>query len=105
MDNLTPHTPAALYEVFPPAEAKRLADPWESHHPPKHGSWLTSAAIERSVLRRPCLDRRVPDVATLAAAVAAWEDPRNAAGGAVDWRFTTEDARIKRKRLYPAVHD
>lgn len=103
MDNLNTHTPAALYEVFPPAEAKRLADRLEIHYTPKHGSWLNIAEIELSVLSRQCLDRRVPDVATLQAEVASWQERRNAAGGRVDWRFTTEDARIKLKRLYPAV--
>jgi hypothetical protein len=105
MDNLNTHTPAALYEVFPPADAKRLADKLEIHYTPKHGSWLNIAEIELSVLSRQCLDRRVPDFATLAAEVAAWQDRRNAAGGTVDWRFTTADARIKLKRLYPSLHE
>jgi DDE superfamily endonuclease len=105
MDNLNTHTPAALYEVFPPAEAKRLADKLEIHYTPKHGSWLNMAEIELSILSRQCLDRRVPDFATLAAEVTAWQERRNAAGGAVDWRFTTEDARIKLKRLYPSLHE
>jgi hypothetical protein len=104
MDNLNTHTPAARYEVFPPAEAKRLADKLAIHYTPKHASWLNIAEIELSVLSRQCLDRRVPDCATLAAEVAAWQERRNAAGGTVDWRFTTDDARIKLKRLYPAVH-
>ena len=104
MDNLNTHTPAALYEAFPPAEAKRLADKLELHYTPKHGSWLNIAEIELSVLGRQCLDRRVPDFATLPAEVAAWEARRNAARGGVDWRFTTADARIKLKRLYPSVH-
>jgi hypothetical protein len=105
MDNLNTHTPAALYEAFPPAEAKRLADKLELHYTPKHGSWLNIAEIELSVLSRQCLDRRVPDFPTLQAEVAAWENRRNAAGGAVDWRFTTADARIKLKRLYPSLHE
>jgi hypothetical protein len=105
MDNLNTHTPAALYEAFPPAEAKRLADKLEIHYTPKHGSWLNIAEIELSVLGRQCLDRRVPDVATLQTHVAAWQDRRNATGGTVDWRFTTEDARIKRKRLYPSLQE
>jgi hypothetical protein len=105
MDNLNTHTPAALYEVFPPAQAKRLADKLEIHYTPKHASWLNIAEIELSVLSRQCLDRRVPDFATLAAEVAAWQECRNATGGTVDWRFTTDDARIKLKRLYPAVHE
>ena len=105
MDNLNTHTPGALYEVFPPAEAKRLADKLEIHYTPKHGSWLNIAEIELSVLSRQCLDRRVPDCATLQAEVAAWQERRNAAGGTVDWRFTTDDARIKLKRLYPSLQE
>lgn len=105
LDNLNTHTPAALYEVFPPAEAKRLADQLEIHYTPKHGSWLNIAEIELSVLSRQCLDRRVPDWATLEAEVVAWQARRNAAGGPVDWRFTTKDARIKLKRLYPSSHE
>ncbi len=105
MDNLNTHTPASLYEVFPPAEAKRLADKLEIHHTPKHGSWLNIAEIELSVLSRQCLDRRVPDFATLAVEVAAWEAQRNAVGGTVDWRFTTADARVKLKRLYPSIQE
>ncbi len=105
LDNLNTHTPAALYEAFPPAEARRLADKLELHYTPKHGSWLNIAEIELSVLSRQCLDRRVPDFPTLAAEVAAWQEHRNATGGAVDWRFTTEDARIKLQRLYPSVHE
>jgi hypothetical protein len=105
MDNLNTHTPAALYEVFPPAEAKRLADKLEIHYTPKHGSWLNIAEIELSVLSRQCLDRRVPNFATLQAEVAAWQDRRNTAGGTVDWRFTTADARIKLKRLYPSLQE
>ena len=101
-DNLNTHTPAALYEAFPPVAAKRLADKLEIHYTPKHGSWLNMAEIELSVLSRQCLDRRIPDKAALAAEVAAWQDRRNAARGTVDWRFTVEDARIKLKRLYPS---
>jgi hypothetical protein len=105
MDNLNTHSPASLYEVFAPAEAKRLADKLEIHHTPKHGSWLNIAEIELSVLSRQCLDRRVPDAQTLAAEVAAWEARRNAAATAVDWRFTAEDARIRLKRLYPSLQE
>jgi hypothetical protein len=105
MDNLNTHSPAALYEVFPAAEAKRLAEKLEIHYTPKHGSWLNIAEIELSILRRQCLDRRIPDQAVLTVAVAAWQDRRNGAGGAVDWRFTTEDARIKLKRLYPSIQE
>ncbi len=103
MDNLNTHSPASLYEAFPPAEAKRLADKLELHYTPKHGSWLNMAELELSVLGRQCLDRRLPDLATLAAEARAWEEARNAAGGRVDWRFTAEDARIKLKTLYPSI--
>jgi hypothetical protein len=105
MDNLNTHTPASLYETFAPAEAKRILDRLEIHHTPKHGSWLNIAEIELSILSRQCLDRRIPDKAELTAEVAAWEARRNAAGGHVDWRFTTEDARIKLKRLYPSIEE
>ncbi len=105
LDNLNTHTPAALYDAFAPAEAKRLADKLEIHYPPKHGSWLNMAEIELSVLSRQCLDRRVPDVATLGRDVAAWQARRNTAARPVDWRFTTEDARIKLKRLYPSLQE
>ena len=105
MDNLNTHSPAALYETFPPAEAKRLADKLEIHHTPRHGSWLNVAEIELSVLRRQCLDRRLPDFAALQTEVAAWQDRRNADGRPIDWRFTTADARIKLRRLYPALHE
>ncbi len=105
LDNLNVHTPGALYDTFPPAEAKRLADKLESHHTPKQGSWLNIAEIELSVLTRQCLDRRVPDTTTLAREVAAWQERRNAATCTVDGRFTTADARIKLKRLYPSVQE
>jgi hypothetical protein len=104
MDNLNIHTPAALYEVFAPDEAKRLADRLEIHHTPKHGSWLDIAEIELSALARQCLDRRIPDQDTLIREVAAWEEDRNAAQVIVDWQFTTADARVKLKHLYPSVH-
>jgi hypothetical protein len=105
LDNLNTHTPAALYEAFAPAEAKRLADKLEIHYTPKHGSWLNIAEIELSALSRQCLDRRFADEAAFRAEVAAWEARRNAAGGTVDWRFTTDDARIKLKRLYPSIQE
>jgi hypothetical protein len=104
-DNLNTHTPAALYEAFPPAEAKRLADKLELHYTPKHGSWLNMAEIELSALERQCLDRRLGDRPTMEREVAAWVDQRNAAEVTIDWRFTTVDARIKLKRLYPALHE
>ncbi len=102
-DNLNTHTPASLYQAFPPAEAKRLADKLELHYTPKHGSWLNMAECELSVLSRQCLDRRLPDKITLQAEVAAWVHDRNTQQATIDWRFTTADARIKLKRLYPAV--
>ena len=102
LDNLNTHTPASLYEAFPPAEAKRLADKLEIHYTPKHGSWLNMAEIELGVLAAQCLDRRLPDRATLEREVAAWEAARNAATRTIDWRFTTADARIKLKHLYPS---
>jgi len=102
LDNLNTHTPASLYEAFAPAEAKRLTDKLEIHYTPEHGSWLNMAEIELSVLGRQCLDRRISDIATLAHEAAAWEVARNAVATGVDWRFTTADARIKLKRLYPS---
>jgi hypothetical protein len=104
MDNLNTHTPAALYEAFAPAEARRIARKLEIHYTPKHGSWLNMAEIELSVLARQCLgDRRIPDREALAGEVGAWEAERNAAESSIDWRFTTADARIKLKRLYPEI--
>lgn len=103
MDNLNTHTPASLYEAFEPAEAKRLADKLEIHYTPKHGSWLDIAEIELSALARQCLDRRIPDKTTLETEVAAWVADRNAAQVTVSWRFTTADARIKLKHLYPTL--
>ena len=103
LDNLNTHAPASLYEAFPPAEAKRLWDKLEVHPTPKHGSWLNIAEIELSALGRQCLDRRIPDRATLAAEVAAWVAQRNAEAVTVDWQFTCEDARTKLKHLYPIL--
>lgn len=104
LDQLNTHSPASLYEAFPPEEAKRLAAKLEVHHTPKHGSWLNMAELELSALQRQCLDRRLADRATVEREVAAWTAARNAAEAAVDWRFTTADARVKLTRLYPAVH-
>ena len=101
VDNLNTHGPGALYEAFPPAEARRLAHRFEWHHTPTHGSWLNMVELELSVLARQCLARRLPDLATVAAEVAAWEAARNAAGATVTWQFTTTDARAKLHRLYP----
>jgi transposase len=105
MDNLNTHTPASLYAAFPPMEAKRLADKLEIHYTPKHGSWLNMAEIELSVLSRQCLDRRVPDYETLETEVEAWQERRNREHCTIDWRFTTEDARIKLTRLYHSVEE
>jgi len=103
MDNLNTHTPGALYEAFAPQEARRILERLEIHHTPKHGSWLNMAEIELSVLTRQCLDRRMPDLAALRSEAAAWNTSRNASGKGVDWRFTTSDARVKLKRLYPVI--
>jgi transposase len=105
MDNLNTHTLGALYEAFEPAEARRIARKLEIHYTPKHGSWLNMAEIELSVLSRQCLRQRIPDTITLMSEVAAWERRRNAAGARTDWRFTTDDARIKLKHLYPSLQE
>jgi len=103
MDNLNTHRPASLYQAFAPEEARRLVERLEIHYTPKHGSWLDMAEIELSALATQCLDRRIADVETLASEVAAWQTRRNEDGSSVDWRFKTEDARIKLKRLYPSI--
>ena len=105
MDNLNTHCPSSLYEAFAPGEAKRILNRLELHYTPKHGSWLNMAEIELSVLSRQCLSRRIPDQPTLRSEVAAWHRARNAKGSTADWRFTTEDARIKLKKLYPPFVD
>ena len=102
-DQLNTHVPASLYKAFEPEEAKRILDKLEFHYTPKHGSWLNMAEIELSVLARQCLDRRIPDQVTLKQEVAAWAKRRNQGNHSVDWRFTTTDARIKLKRLYPSI--
>lgn len=104
VDNLNTHTPAALYETFPPAEAHRLARKLEFHYTPKHGSWLNMVEIELSVLASTCLDRRIPDLTTLAVETAAYTARRNAAQATVQWRFTTRDARTKLAHLYPTLN-
>jgi DDE superfamily endonuclease len=101
-DNLNTHKPASLYEAFPAAEARRLVERFEWHYTPKHGSWLNMAESELSVVSSQCLDRRIPDKETLKAEVAAWQVERNRKHTKADWQFTTADARIKLKRLYPA---
>jgi hypothetical protein len=103
MDNLNTHSPASFYETFEPDEARRLANRFEFHYTPKHGSWLNMAEIELGVLIRQCLTRRIADKATLECEVKAWQDDRNAKVVKVDWRFTTADARIKLKHLYPVI--
>ena len=103
MDNLNTHSGASLYEAFPPDEARRLLDRLEIHYTPKHGSWLNIAEIELRVLSGQCLDRRIPDKLTLKHEVASWANQRNVLQARVDWRFSTEDARIKLKRLYPTL--
>ena len=100
-DNLNTHKPASLYEAFPPAEARRLVERFEWHFTPKHGSWLNMAECELAVLNTQCLDRRIADKATLVDEAAAWNADRNARNAKTNWRFTTADARIKLKRLYP----
>lgn len=104
MDNLNTHSPASFYEAFDPAEAKRLSARLEIHHTPKHGSWLNMAEIELSALQRQCLDRRIPDQPTMEREIAKWQAERNSPATTIDWRFTTEDARIKLRKLYPSIH-
>lgn len=101
-DNLNTHKPASLYEAFPASEARRLAERFEWHCTPKHGSWLNMAESELSVVSSQCLDRRIPDKESLTSEIAAWQAARNTKHTKADWQFTTADARIKLKRLYPA---
>lgn len=103
MDNLNTHSPASLYEAFEANEARRLVEKLEIHYTPKHGSWLDMAEIELGILNRQCLDRRLADAETLQREVIAWEHDRNRRVTKVDWRFTTADARVKLKRLYPSI--
>jgi transposase len=104
VDNLNIHHPAALYERFAPAEARRLADKLEWHYTPEHASWLNIAECELSVLRRQSLRRRIPDIETVRRKLMAWETVRNQSQTGIEWRFTTQDARHKLKRLYPVVN-
>lgn len=101
MDNLNTHTIGSLYEAFAPAEARRLAEKLEIHYTPKHGSWLNIAEIEIGILSRQCLGQFIPTKERMLLEVAAWEQQRNRANATVDWQFTTADARIKLKKLYP----
>ena len=103
VDNLNTHTPAALYETFAPAEARRITRKLEFHYTPKHGSWLNMAECELAVLATQCLDRRIPDIGTLRAEIAAWQHQRNQHQAKINWQFGTDVARVKLKRLYPPV--
>ncbi len=105
MDNLNTHGIGSLYEAFDPVTARALASRLEIHHTPKHGSWLNMAETELSILSRQCLDRRIDCKAIMISEVAAWEQDRNTHESKIDWQFTTVDARIKLKRLYPSIHD
>lgn len=103
MDNLNTHSPASFYEVFEPQEARRLSEKLEVHHTPVHGSWLNMAEIELSVLARQALSGRLPTLDAVQERVAAWQERRNHQQKTISWRFTTADARIKLKRLYPSI--
>lgn len=103
MDNLNTHKLSSLYTAFKPEEARRIADRLEIHYTPKHGSWLDMAEIEIGILSRQCLDRRIPDQDSLKREIKAWQDKRNREGVCVNWRFTTQDARVKLKSLYPSI--
>jgi hypothetical protein len=105
MDNLNTHGTGSLYEAFDPATARALASRLEIHHTPKHGSWLNLGETELSILSRQCLDRRIDCKEIMISEVAAWEENRNRNESKIDWQFTTADARIKLKRLYPSIHD
>lgn len=103
MDNLGTHKPAALYEAFPPQEAKRLWDRYEFIYTPKHGSWLNMAEIEINVLMGQCLNRRIDKIETMKQEVSAWQEDRNNKQSTINWQFTTDSARVKLKRLYPTI--
>lgn len=105
MDNLNTHTPGSLYEAFSPEKAKKLWDRFEFVYTPKHGSWLNMAEIELNVLNSQCLNRRIDNIETIEKETLAWQNHRNNKGAKVDWQFTTNDARIKLKRLYPTNGD
>lgn len=102
-DNLNTHTMWSLYQTFPPEEARRILDKLEWHYTPEHGSWLNMAEIELSVMQQQCLDRRIPDIPTLQQEAGAWEAARNSEGAVIKWQFTTQDARIKLRSLYPVI--
>ena len=103
MDNLNTHHPSSLYEAFEPAEARRITERLEIHHTPKHGSWLNMAESELAVLARQCLDRRIPSQEVLKHETGAWQGQRNRDAVQPQWRFTTQEARIKLKSLYPSI--
>jgi hypothetical protein len=103
MDNLNTHTPSSFYEIFPPEEARRLARKLEIHYTPKHGSWLNMAEIELAALTRQCLQRRLGTPEQMRQEVAAWQQERNRAQISIHWRFTTDNTRIKLKKLYPSI--
>ncbi len=104
-DNLNTHTPAALYEAFEPAEARRILQRVEFHYTPKHGSWLNMAEIEIAIFARGCLSRRVESMHILRERIAALEAERNAQRCTISWRFTSHDARVKLHDLYPVVNN
>ena len=104
MDNLNTHGPASFYEAFCPEEARRLSQRFDFHYTPKHGSWLNMAETELSILSRQCLSRRIPNQQTLKTETTAWEKNRNKKYSTIDWQFTTQDARIKLRRLYPTFN-
>jgi DDE superfamily endonuclease len=103
LDNLNTHGSASFYEAFAPHEARRLSERFEFHYTPKHGSWLNMAEIEFSVLSRQCLDRRIGEIGVLRSEIGAWQQKQNAASKIIDWQFTTAEARVKLKRLYPVI--
>ncbi len=103
MDNFNTHTPGALYEVFEPAEAKRILDRFEFVFTPKHGSWLNMAEIELNVLNSQCLSRRIDNMNEIKRQTNAWENHRNNRNAKINWQFTTKDSRIKLKKLYPSI--
>ena len=103
VDNLNTHNAASLYQAFNPEQAKRLADKLEIHYTPKHGSWLNMAEIELSILSRQCMTGYFQSIDELATTIAAWERSRNEIKAGINWRFTTADARIKLKKLYPTL--
>jgi hypothetical protein len=105
LDNLNTHSPAALYETFPPAEARRIGRMLDFRYTPKHGSWLNMAELELAVLDDQCLDRRLPDRASVCREIAAWEATRNIAKATIQWQFTVAKARTKLHHLYPEHHD